>query len=168
LEIQDDLSQALYFPGTTLAIQQILQEYNIKGFGKEAVILGNSYSIGFPISVLLSKLGYSVTTIDRGCQDRDEFIKEADLVISATGVPRLVDPSNLKDGSVLINIGFCMENGKLVEDICSESAMQKCSLVAEANGGVGPINCSFIIRKVVRGWAMEFQHLAKDGSELSL
>ena len=68
----------LYFPGTSLATLRIFQEHKIDCRDKQVVILGNSYQVGYPLSVLMTQLGAEVSVYDHhsNIQDKEEAVQE--------------------------------------------------------------------------------------------
>lgn len=102
---------------------------------------------------MLQNQNFTVTTIDESCEDPASYLEKADLVVSAAGVADVVRASCLKRGSALINVGFEVVNGKIKDDIDVQGAKQVCSLVSRATSGVGPVNVSFLVKKVFQNWA---------------
>lgn len=142
---QKNLSAIL--PATPLGIMKLLEEYNIKLFGKHVVILGASTIIGIPLQAILLEKKATVTLCNAHTMDIQEISKTADILVSATGVPLLVDASFLKPGCVVIDVGSNRhpETGKLVGDVNWDSVYGIPSYITPVPGGVGPMTITSLM-----------------------
>ena len=75
-------------------------------------------------------------------------MREADIVISGTGQPRLIRGGMVKDGAILIDAGTSSESGKLVGDIDAESCLNKSGWLAPVPGGVGPLTVAHLFKNL--------------------
>jgi methylenetetrahydrofolate dehydrogenase (NADP+)/methenyltetrahydrofolate cyclohydrolase len=79
-------------------------------------VLGRSSLVGLPVMHLLMKRNATVTVCNKMTPDINSLTEKADIVISATGVPNLVN--RLKPDGVCIDIGISRDhNGKLCGDV---------------------------------------------------
>lgn len=77
------------------------------------------------------------------------MIKQADILVSAVGRPRLVKAEDLKPGAIVIDVGNTMENGKLVGDIDYEPAKEVAGYITPVPGGVGPMTITMLLKNTV-------------------
>ena len=149
-----------FIPCTPNGIIKILEFYNIETSGKHVVIIGRSNIVGKPMFALLSqkfKIGNStVTMCHTGTKDISYFTKQADIIIAAVGVPKMLTGNMIKDGACLIDVGInrvedlSSEKGyKLVGDINAESVMGKASTLTPVPGGVGPMTITMLLYNTV-------------------
>ncbi len=138
-------------PATPLGIVRLLDEYNIKVSGKRVVILGSSNIVGIPLCALLLRRDATVTVCNSKSPNIKEISKQAEILVSATGVPLLVDSSFLSDEVVLIDVGSNShpDTGKLVGDVNWEDVLGIPSYITPVPGGVGPMTVACLMENVV-------------------
>ena len=99
------LDMETFVPATPYGIIELLERYNIDTNGKHTVVIGRSNIVGRPISILMSrkaKWGNStVTVVHSRTKNLEFFTKNADIVISALGVPNFLKANMVKDGVVI-------------------------------------------------------------------
>ena len=134
-------------PATPLGIMRLLDAYNIKVFGKNAVILGTSNIVGNPLAAMLLEKNATVTLCNSHTVNIQEVSKTADILISATGKPELVKKNFLKEDVVVIDVGSNRhpETGKLVGDVDWEDVKDIPSYITPVPGGVGPMTISCLM-----------------------
>ncbi len=138
-------------PATPLGIVRLLDEYNIEVSGKRVVILGSSNIVGIPLCALLLRRDATVTVCNSKSPNIKEISKQAEILVSATGVPLLVDSSFLSDEVVLIDVGSNShpDTGKLVGDVNWEDVLGIPSYITPVPGGVGPMTVACLMENVV-------------------
>ena len=104
-----------YLPATAKSVQTILSYYNIETENKNAVVIGRSLSLGLPCFELLNKKNANVTLLHSKTDEekRDEYLKNADIIILASGHSGLVKKEVLKEGVTIIDCGFSSRSGDL-------------------------------------------------------
>lgn len=114
-------NQPFHAPCTALGIMKILNhidpELNLRG--RNVVVLGKGFTSGLPISLMMMKEGANVVNLSSGCKpdERYNYLIEADVVISCTGQPNLIQRDDIIGPCILINVGMNVnEEGKLVGD----------------------------------------------------
>ncbi len=118
--------------------------------GKHAVIIGRSNIVGKPMASLLLAQNCTVTIIHSRTNNPCQIAKQADIVIAAVGVPKLVTSDWIKPGAVVIDVGInrsILENGssKLVGDVDFDSVFPIASAITPVPGGVGPMTISMLM-----------------------
>jgi methylenetetrahydrofolate dehydrogenase (NADP+)/methenyltetrahydrofolate cyclohydrolase len=131
------------------AIQAMLWHHKIILIGKKIVVLGKGRLVGEPITMLLDRqeLPYKVFDIDSNEEEKLAALKEADVVISGTGMPHSVTADMIKDGATLIDAGTSEHGGKLVGDI-DPSCYEKAQWYTPVPGGVGPLTVVCLLRNL--------------------
>jgi methylenetetrahydrofolate dehydrogenase (NADP+)/methenyltetrahydrofolate cyclohydrolase len=134
-------------PATAVGIMKLLDEYRIDVFGKRVVILGASNIVGVPLGAILLRRDATVTTCNSKSANISEIAKTADILISATGVPLLVNSEFLKKGVVVIDVGSNKhpKTGRLVGDVDWEDIQGIPSYITPVPGGVGPMTVASLM-----------------------
>ncbi len=121
------------------SLQRILQEINFNVIDKDVVIVGSGLLIGRPIADWLMGKARKLTIMNKGGYDSG-VVRNADLVVSGTGVPRLIKGDDVKNGAVIIDYGYGRdESDTLSGDIDFKSVSRVAGFVTPTPGGTGPI-----------------------------
>jgi methylenetetrahydrofolate dehydrogenase (NADP+)/methenyltetrahydrofolate cyclohydrolase len=146
----DGLGKApLFTPATAMAIDWLLVGYNIELSGKKIAIIGNGRLVGAPLYNLWHKAGLDVTVYDNQTKDLASVTKNADVIVSATGVPELIKKDMVKAGAVIVDAGTASENGKIVGDISDEVRGLNNITITPTKGGVGPLTVTALFDNVI-------------------
>lgn len=136
---------------TPAGVMKMLEEYNIKVEGKNAVVIGRSNIVGKPLAQLLLNANATVTTCHSKTQNISQITKQADILIVALGKPKFVTADMVKEGAVVIDVGINRnEEGKLVGDVDFQNVEKKSSYITPVPGGVGPMTIAMLMANVVK------------------
>ena len=128
---------------TPAGIMRILEHYKIEISGKNAVVVGRSPILGKPMAMMLLNANASVTICHSRTANLQEHIQNADILVGAVGVPRLIQKDWIKNGAVVIDAGY-----HPVEK-CGDIDLADIDSVASAHtpvpGGVGPMTINTLI-----------------------
>ena len=144
---------------TPFGIMRLLEEYNIKIFGKHVVILGASTIVGIPLEAMLLEKNATVTLCNIHTVDIEEKAKQADILISATGKPVLVESDFLKPGVVVVDVGSSKhpETGKIVGDVDWDSIQGIPSYITPVPGGVGPMTIASLMLNLMTCYKKNYE-----------
>ena len=162
------LDMETFVSATPYGIIELLERYNIDTNGKHTVVIGRSNIVGRPISILMSrkaKLGNStVTVVHSRTKNLETFTKNADIIISALGVPNFLKASMVKDGVVVIDVGINRvkdlnktKGYVLKGDVDFESVKEKASHITPVPGGVGPMTIASLIQNTLKAYKINFE-----------
>ncbi|MHA8111058.1 bifunctional 5,10-methylenetetrahydrofolate dehydrogenase/5,10-methenyltetrahydrofolate cyclohydrolase [Lactobacillaceae bacterium Melli_B4] len=143
---------------TPRGIMEMFKEYDIELTGKRAVVIGRSAIVGRPMAALLINANATVTVLNHYSEDGKSFIKEADIVVAATGKLHMVTGDDLKPGATVIDVGQNLnEEGKLVGDVDFDSASEVAGYITPVPGGVGPMTIAMLMRQTVQliSWSVK-------------
>ena len=145
------LGKPSFLPCTAEAVVKILDEYGIDTKGKNITIVGRSTTVGKPLSMILLLRNYNatITVCHTGTRDLVEHTKMADIVIVAAGKAGLINANHLKEGSIVVDVGINVVNGKLVGDVDFESVKEMVNAITPVPGGVGPVTTTLLMKHVV-------------------
>ncbi|MGI9214631.1 MAG: bifunctional methylenetetrahydrofolate dehydrogenase/methenyltetrahydrofolate cyclohydrolase FolD [Gammaproteobacteria bacterium] len=136
-------------PCTPLGIMKLLKFTNVDLIGKRAVVVGASNIVGKPIALSLLNAGCTVTICNRHTIDLKSLIMQAEILISAVGIPKLIQGNWIKTGSIVIDVGINRVNNKLVGDIDFERAKQRALWITKVPGGVGPMTIACLLENIL-------------------
>ena len=76
------------------------------------------------------------------------LIKEADIIITACGIPRLIKGGMIKKDAIIIDGGITKKEKKVLGDVDMESVENITSYISSVPGGVGPITIACLLENV--------------------
>ena len=139
-------------PCTPAGIEALLAHYEIPVSGREVVILGRGFTLGRPLSMLLSQkrptANAAVTVVHTGVPDWPRYTQRADIVIAAAGVPGILQPEHIRPGSVVVGGGVRYEGRRLLPDV-DEACEEVAGWITPRVGGVGPTTIAMLFRNAV-------------------
>jgi methylenetetrahydrofolate dehydrogenase (NADP+)/methenyltetrahydrofolate cyclohydrolase len=136
----------LFRPCTPYGVMKMLESEGVQLRGAVAVVIGASNIVGKPMTMLLQSAGATVTICNSKTRDLGWHTRHADIVVVATGKPRMVDGSMIKPGAVVIDVGINRgADGKLCGDVDFDSVIQVASAVTPVPGGVGPMTIAMLL-----------------------
>lgn len=143
-------SLATLEPATPMAIMWLLAGYKIDLAGKKIVVVGRGKLVGAPLERMLKASGYDVESVDKDTPDVPAMVSQADVVVTATGVPRLITSSMVKQGAVVVDAGTASEAGKIVGDVSPELYERNDLTITPLKGGVGPLTICALFENLIR------------------
>ncbi len=140
---QMTMGEEAYGSCTPAGIMRILEHYEIEISGKNAVVVGRSPILGKPMAMMLLNANASVTICHSRTANLQEHIQNADILVGAVGVPRLIQKDWIKNGAVVIDAGYHPA------EKCGDIDLADIDSVASAHtpvpGGVGPMTINTLI-----------------------
>lgn len=153
-----------FMPCTPFGVLQILKRYGYETRGKNVAIIGRSNIVGKPLSILLSLREWDATVTLCHSQTRRlaEVCQNADILISAIGVPKFVKAHYVKPGAVVIDVGMNRyhdpthpKGSRLVGDVDFEAIKDIAEAATPVPGGVGPMTIAMLMYNTIN--AARFQ-----------
>lgn len=154
------LNMKTFIPATPFGIMELLKRYDIETKGKYTVVIGRSHIVGRPISILMNSKGNpgdsTVTVVHSRTKNIENYTKNADIIISALGIPGFVKNEMVKDGVVVIDVGITRvkdsnhPKGYVIRgDVDFDSVKQKASYITPVPGGVGPMTIAMLLKNTL-------------------
>ena len=137
---------------TPYGIMQLLEEYKIEIAGKDAVIIGRSNIVGKPMALMLIQEGATVQVCNSRTKDLRKKLNDADIIIVAAGVPKLLKKEDVKEGAVVIDVGINRVDGKICGDVDYEEVAERVSYITPVPGGVGPMTIASLIKNTFKSY----------------
>lgn len=143
------MGEPAYGSCTPQGIMYLMKKYNIELTGKHAVVVGRSAILGKPIAMMLLNANCTVTICHSKTQNLADYIKQADIVVGAVGVPELIKKDWIKSGAIVVDAGFHPTATGGVGDIELTGIEEIASAYTPVPGGVGPMTINTLIRQTV-------------------
>ncbi|MBU0708741.1 bifunctional 5,10-methylenetetrahydrofolate dehydrogenase/5,10-methenyltetrahydrofolate cyclohydrolase [Patescibacteria group bacterium] len=144
------LSSEIFLPATAQAVMRLIRETKVSLEGKKAVVVGRSQMVGKPVAQLLLLENATVTVCHSKTKDLAAETKQADILVAAAGVPGLISDRHVKEGAVVIDVGFNWIKNKITGDVCFQEVKDKASWITPVPGGVGPLTVAYLLKNVLQ------------------
>ncbi|MBI3305961.1 bifunctional 5,10-methylenetetrahydrofolate dehydrogenase/5,10-methenyltetrahydrofolate cyclohydrolase [Candidatus Nomurabacteria bacterium] len=146
---------------TALACMALLDSLNFDLKGKIIVVMGQGALVGKPVVALLRTRGLSYQIITSKTENKEYFLRQADVLISGMGKGKYITGDKIKPGAILIDAGTSEDinnhqsdnlgdRGGIVGDVDLESVRNVASYVSPVPGGVGPVTVAMLLNNVLR------------------
>ncbi|MBA3985271.1 MAG: bifunctional 5,10-methylene-tetrahydrofolate dehydrogenase/5,10-methylene-tetrahydrofolate cyclohydrolase [Flavobacteriales bacterium] len=165
------LDMSTFIPATPFGILELLERYNVQTKGKHTVVIGRSHIVGRPMSILMGRKGWpgnsTVTLTHSETKNITQITSQADIIISALGVPNFLKAEMVKEGAVIIDVGITRvpdetsaKGYKITGDVDFENVSKKASFITPVPGGVGPMTIAMLLKNTLL--AREMKNLIKN------
>ncbi len=138
-----------FYPATAKGVLKLLKKAKIKLEGKDAVVIGRSKLSGLPTALLLLEENATVTICHSKTRNLKEKTCQADILVAAVGVPKLVTADMVKNGVVVIDVGINRVGKRVIGDVVFENVKNKASFITPVPGGVGPMIVAGLMMNLV-------------------
>jgi methylenetetrahydrofolate dehydrogenase (NADP+)/methenyltetrahydrofolate cyclohydrolase len=142
-------ANAVYPSATADAINWLCGGYGVELAGSKIVIVGQGRLVGKPLLHMWQAAGYNVTVVDIDTDNHDSM-KDADVIVSAAGVPRLVTSTDVKHAATVIDAGTTSENGTVVGDVADDVRERADVSITPVKGGVGPLTIALLFDHLIQ------------------
>lgn len=140
-----------FVPATPAAVMLLLERSpHWPLAGRRAVMIGRSIVVGLPVAMLMLAKHAAVTVLHKESGSLQPFVKMADVVVVATGVPNLIGGNDIAPGATVIDVGTTVIDGVLHGDVDFESASRVAGAITPVPGGVGPVTNVALLRNVLQ------------------
>lgn len=154
------LDMSTFIPATPFGILELLERYKVETQGKHTVVIGRSHIVGRPMSILMGRKGWpgnsTVTLTHSHTKNITQITSQADIIISALGVPNFLKAEMVKDDAVIIDVGITRvaddtkEKGYYITgDVDYENVSKKASFITPVPGGVGPMTIAMLLKNTL-------------------
>jgi methylenetetrahydrofolate dehydrogenase (NADP+)/methenyltetrahydrofolate cyclohydrolase len=137
-------------PATSRGILSLLDFNEISLRSKRVLMVGRSDLVGKPTAIAFLNRDATVTIAHHLSKDLRTLCKEADIIVTATGVPGLITKEHVKEGQEIIDVGITKVEGKIVGDVVFEEVSKRVDGVSPVPGGVGPLTIASLFQNLLR------------------
>jgi len=142
-------------PGLAEGIVKLIDDTKVNYQNQKAVIVANSDVFSQPLEYLLKQKRLEVKITKPNESGFDEIVKESDFVIVAIGQPNFIKGDMIKEGAIIIDVGYNRIDNKAVGDADFESVKDKVSWITPVPGGVGPLTVAMLLNNVYKAYAKQ-------------
>lgn len=143
------------YPCTACGVLSLLDKYGVPLEGSNVVIVGRSSLVGMPLFHMLENRNATVTLCHSKTRNLQDITKNADIVISATGINGLIKESMVKDNAVIIDVGITRKDDKLYGDVDFDNVKEKVKLITPVPGGVGPMTIASLAQNILKAYKIQ-------------
>lgn len=154
------LDMSTFIPATPFGILELLERYGVETQGKHTVVIGRSHIVGRPMSILMGRKGFpgnsTVTLTHSHTKNITQITSQADIIITALGVPNYLKAEMVKDDVVIVDVGITRvadENnpkGYVIKgDVDFDNVSKKASYITPVPGGVGPMTIAMLMKNTL-------------------
>jgi methylenetetrahydrofolate dehydrogenase (NADP+)/methenyltetrahydrofolate cyclohydrolase len=154
------LDMSTFIPATPFGILELMERYGVETQGKHTVVIGRSHIVGRPMSILMGRKGFpgnsTVTLTHSHTKNITQITSQADIIITALGVPGFLKAEMVKDDAVIIDVGITrvpddsLERGYYITgDVDFENVSKKASYITPVPGGVGPMTIAMLLKNTL-------------------
>jgi len=139
-------------PCTPTACMEILKHYQISLKGKKVVVLGRSLVVGKPVAMLLLREHATVTICHSRTENLADVCKEAEILVAAVGVPKMVKSNFVKAGQTVVDVGINEDPdnpGKFCGDVDLNEVEPVVEKITPVPGGVGSVTTTVLCKHTV-------------------
>jgi methylenetetrahydrofolate dehydrogenase (NADP+)/methenyltetrahydrofolate cyclohydrolase len=130
---------------TPWGVMRMLDHYGIELAGKRAVVVGRSLLVGKPMGLMLLDRHCTVTYCHSRTVDLPGVCREADVLVAAIGRPKMIGPTYVREGAVVIDVGINRTESGMVGDVDFDAVAPLCSAITPVPGGVGPMTRAILM-----------------------
>lgn len=154
------LDMSTFIPATPFGILELMERYGVETQGKHTVVIGRSHIVGRPMSILMGRKGFpgnsTVTLTHSHTKNITQITSQADIIITALGVPGFLKAEMVKDDAVIIDVGITRvaddskpRGYRITGDVDFEHVSKKASFITPVPGGVGPMTIAMLLKNTL-------------------
>lgn len=148
--------KAGHVPCTPLGVMRLLERYEIPTSGAKAVVIGRSTLVGLPQVLLLGRKGCdaTVTLAHSRTADLVSVCRDADIIVAAAGMARLVTAEHVKPGAAVLDVGISRTEAGIVGDVDFDSVQEVAGAITPMPGGTGPMTIACLMQNTYAAYHM--------------
>ena len=140
-----------HVPCTPLGVMRLLDRYGVETSGKQAVVIGRSTLVGLPQVLLLGRKGCDATATLAHSRTSDlaGVCRQADIIIAAAGMARLVTAEFVKPGAAVVDVGISRTEDGIVGDVDFDAVQEVAGAITPMPGGTGPMTIGCLMENTL-------------------
>ncbi len=137
-------------PAAVEGIVKALKETRVRLKSKKVTIINDSNLIGKPLAAYFLNHSATVTICNKSTKDLSDYTNDADIIVTATGVPHLIKKDMIKKDSVIIDTGISYKKGKIYGDADFDAIKRKAKAITPVPDGIGPLTVVYLFENLIR------------------
>ncbi|MDR1917797.1 MAG: bifunctional 5,10-methylenetetrahydrofolate dehydrogenase/5,10-methenyltetrahydrofolate cyclohydrolase [Christensenellaceae bacterium] len=143
-------------PCTALGILYAIHSVCPDVTGKNITVIGRSSIVGKPTALLLMQHNATVTICHKQTRDLAKHTRNADIVVTATGVAGLLTADMVSPKAIIIDVGINrLPDGRIVGDCDFDNVSQKVYAITPVPKGIGPLTIAFLLHNIVTAYNLQ-------------
>jgi len=142
-------------PGLSSGIIKLIESTGENLEGKKMTVIANSKVFSEPIGFLFKQKGIETTLCSPNDKSCNDISSTADIVVMAVGQPNLVNAEMIKEGAIVIDVGYNLVKNKSVGDVDYDSVIKKAGWLSPVPGGVGPVTVAMLLNNVLNAYEIQ-------------
>lgn len=139
------------FPSTPQSCIELMVRHGLPIEGKHAVLVGRGESVGKPLIYMLLNQNATVTICHTRTRDLAYHTRQADILIAAAGIAKMITADMVKPGAVVVDVGINeMPDGGICGDVDFENVLPVAGAISPVPGGVGSLTTALIIKNLLK------------------
>ncbi len=140
-----------YAPCTAEGVIEILDSIGTEYRGKKCAVVGCSLVVGRPLGLLLLARDATVTFCHEFTKDVPKETRDADILVVAAGVPKLIGKENVNENMTVVDVGINVgPDGKMCGDVDFDVVEPLVENITPVPGGAGTVTTSVLAKHVVK------------------
>ena len=142
-------------PSTPSAVMEILASEKVELKGAEVTVVNHSNIVGKPLALMLLNKNASVKVAHVFTKNLKAHTKDADVLITAAGVPGLIKADMVKKGATVIDVAMNRVGDKLCGDVEFDEVSKKAGAITPVPGGVGPVTVAMLLLNALTAFRLQ-------------
>ena len=142
-------------PSTPSAVMEILANEKVELKGAEVTVVNHSNIVGKPLALMLLNKNASVRVTHVFTKNLKAHTKDADVLITAAGVPGLIKADMVKKGATVIDVAMNRVGDKLCGDVDFNEGSKKAAAITPVPGGVGPVTVAMLLKNALTAYKLQ-------------
>ena len=140
-----------YAPCTAEGVIEILDSIGTEYRGKKCAVVGCSLVVGRPLGLLLLARDATVTFCHEFTKDVPKETRDADILVVAAGVPKLIGKENVNENMTVVDVDIKVgPDGKMCGDVDFDVVEPLVENITPVPGGAGTVTTSVLAKHVVK------------------
>jgi methylenetetrahydrofolate dehydrogenase (NADP+)/methenyltetrahydrofolate cyclohydrolase len=145
-----------HVPCTPKGVMRLLERYGTEVSGKRAVVVGRSTLVGLPMALLLARKGVDATVTLAHSRTRDmvEVCRQADIIVAAAGMARMITAEHVRPGATVVDVGVSRSEAGIVGDVDFDAVQAVAGAITPMPGGTGPMTIACLLENTLEAARM--------------
>jgi len=136
-------------PATVRGILYLLEHQKVSLAGRRVLIVGAGQLVGRPLALTLLNRGASVLIAEKAEPNLKQLARNADVLVSATGVPGTITAEHVHKDQLVLDAGFSRVKGKTVGDVATAEVSKAGAVVTPVPGGIGALTVAGLFANLI-------------------
>jgi methylenetetrahydrofolate dehydrogenase (NADP+)/methenyltetrahydrofolate cyclohydrolase len=137
-------------PCTPLSVLTILDHENTDLKGKDIVIVNHSKIVGKPLAALFLNRNATVSVCHVFSKDLKKYSVDADILVTAAGVPKLIKKDYVKENAFVIDVAVIKTKDGITGDVDFKEVKDIAGKLTPVPGGVGPVTVASSLKNMIK------------------